>query len=433
VSLFGHGVLTFHVEGIFRTPPGWNLFVTGSPNRFKDAIAPLAGVIETDWSPFTFTMNWRFTRPGQTIRFEAMEPFCFLFPVQRATLEAVEPRFEALNADAATMKRFQAWSEARTAFVQRMQVDPPSASSDRWQKHYYRGVDAAGAKLIQDHRAKLRLSRFDRSAAPEVPEPPPDDQTLSSAAEAVPAVGQLAAELEALRAALAQRDWLLDALERQRDLSPPLAKIERRGGLTAEEFLERYYAVNRPVILSGEIDAWPAFSRWTADYLEERLGDRIDGGADMSAATLGPEDLGSLERFLDSGTQSPHGTMWAGPAGAATPLHCALSNQLVVQVIGRSKVKLVPAGESGKLHDERELDPIVDLDDPTLSPRRYPRLGRLRLYDIELAAGEILFAPFGWWRQAKLVDFAVTITYENFRWPNDAASSHPKRTSQSNS
>src|SRR5665213_3913107 len=43
VSLFGQGIVTFHVEGILRTPPGWNLWVGGSPNRGKDAIAPWPG------------------------------------------------------------------------------------------------------------------------------------------------------------------------------------------------------------------------------------------------------------------------------------------------------------------------------------------------------------------------------------------------------
>ena len=57
VALFGQGVLTFHVEGIFRTPESWNLWVSGPPNQGKDGIAPLTGVIETDWSPYTFTMN----------------------------------------------------------------------------------------------------------------------------------------------------------------------------------------------------------------------------------------------------------------------------------------------------------------------------------------------------------------------------------------
>ena len=32
VSIFGYGVLTFHIEAVFRTPPGWNLWIGGSPN-----------------------------------------------------------------------------------------------------------------------------------------------------------------------------------------------------------------------------------------------------------------------------------------------------------------------------------------------------------------------------------------------------------------
>jgi hypothetical protein len=62
---FGCGVLTFRVSYLFRTPPGVNLWVKGPPNQPQDGIAPLEGIIETDWSPSTFTMNWKFTRPGR--------------------------------------------------------------------------------------------------------------------------------------------------------------------------------------------------------------------------------------------------------------------------------------------------------------------------------------------------------------------------------
>jgi len=60
LSHFGHGVLTFNVNGLFRAEPGYDLIVTGPFNQPKDAIQPLTGVVETDWSPFAFTMNWKF-------------------------------------------------------------------------------------------------------------------------------------------------------------------------------------------------------------------------------------------------------------------------------------------------------------------------------------------------------------------------------------
>src|SRR5947207_8836618 len=56
-SHFGSGVLTLSGNGLFHTEPGYDLLATGPFNSPKDAIQPLTGIIETDWSPFTFTMN----------------------------------------------------------------------------------------------------------------------------------------------------------------------------------------------------------------------------------------------------------------------------------------------------------------------------------------------------------------------------------------
>jgi len=73
-SHFSHGVVTFHLDYVFRTDPGWDLIGTGSFNRPKDGIYPLTGVMEADWLPYPFTMNWQMLRPGR-VRFEKNEPF----------------------------------------------------------------------------------------------------------------------------------------------------------------------------------------------------------------------------------------------------------------------------------------------------------------------------------------------------------------------
>ena len=44
---FGYGILTFRVNCVFRTEPGYDLFVQGPVNRPKDGIAALSGIIET--------------------------------------------------------------------------------------------------------------------------------------------------------------------------------------------------------------------------------------------------------------------------------------------------------------------------------------------------------------------------------------------------
>ncbi len=160
VSIFGQGVLTFHIQGLFRTEPGWNLWIGGSPNHLKDGIQSLTGIVETDWSPFTFTMNWRFTRPGVWVRFDANEPICFFYPVQRGILNEIIPRFLAIETDPATAQGFKDWSDARSSFQSKVAQAPPSAGTDKWQKHYYRGVDVNERPGTSDHQAKLRLKDF---------------------------------------------------------------------------------------------------------------------------------------------------------------------------------------------------------------------------------------------------------------------------------
>ena len=160
VGLFGYGVLTFHTYGLFRTSPGWNLWVSGPPNAPKDAIAPLSGVIETDWSPFSFTMNWKFTRPHTPVRFERGEPICFLFPVQRQLLQGIEPTIQPIASNPELGEQYDLWSQSRDAF-QAQQKTAPSTGSGAWQKHYMHGTDMRGT-AAEGHLSKLRLKEFRR-------------------------------------------------------------------------------------------------------------------------------------------------------------------------------------------------------------------------------------------------------------------------------
>ena len=105
-----------HTQGIFRTPPGWNLLVTGPINAAKDGIAPLTGIIETDWAPMTFTMNWRLTRPGQWVRFDAGEAIAHLMPVQRGMIGQWEPELVPMRENPDLLDQFTRWSASRDAF-----------------------------------------------------------------------------------------------------------------------------------------------------------------------------------------------------------------------------------------------------------------------------------------------------------------------------
>lgn len=343
VSLFGQGTITFHVEGIFETPPGWNLWVGGSPNDAKDGIAPLGGVIETDWSPYTFTMNWRFTRANHWIRFEKDEPFCFFFPVERALFDRIEPRIRPLDDAPALRDAFLDWSRSRNDFQKWVETARPTAPADRWQKLYYRGLKPDGEPGAADHLAKLRIPQFLGQDGRPL-EIPPSPARCPVAAEPAPAPvdpdprletldrmldllrdADLSRNLETLRdiqrgaasaapaqlpdaagKALRHRQWILDITERQRTLIGTPGQIEETGPLTGEAFLERFYAASRPVVMRGAIGEWPALDKWTPDYLKQRVGTteiEVQGGrngaADFELHKDNHKRTMAFDRFID--------------------------------------------------------------------------------------------------------------------------------------
>jgi len=335
VSLFGQGTVTFHVQGLFRTPPGWNLWVSGPPNAAKDGIHALTGVIETDWSPFTFTMNWRFTRPGCTVRFRKGEPIAFFFPIQRGAIEAFVPRFADIERAPELKQGFEAWSQSRDAFHRLMAEAPPPAPSDRWQKHYYRGVDVHGQAHVKDHRSKLRLrdfaerpERMPRPAdAPTPAEPPAGPPARAGGGCPMHAAGgdteravlearlrQAEAAVEEARQALRKREWMLETLEKHRALSPANNAIDYCESITPEEFFEQHYALNRPLVIGGAMKRWPALKRWTPEYLKRKVGGAVveyQGGRTANARFEMEKErhrrAGPFDAFIDQISQPDAG------------------------------------------------------------------------------------------------------------------------------
>jgi len=154
-SHFGHGILTLHTEHLFRTSPGWALWVRGSPNAAKRNLVPLDGLVETDWLDFPFTMNWRFTRPC-TVSFEKGEPYCFVTLVPHALLDAVQPVVRPIEAAPELRAAYEARARSRNDFNAGLKRHDPDTVAQGWQRDYVRGEDAAGRRA-DFHLTKRRL------------------------------------------------------------------------------------------------------------------------------------------------------------------------------------------------------------------------------------------------------------------------------------
>ena len=153
ISHFGSGVLTFHPGYLFRTDPGVNLWASGPVNSPKDGITPLTGVIETDWAPYSFTMNWIFTRRGEWVEFEQGEPFCFFYPVPRGMVEETEPEIRELSEDLDTKIQHEEWVSSRAGFLRDLNLAGTEANKQKWQKNYSQGCDVKGDS-IERHQKK---------------------------------------------------------------------------------------------------------------------------------------------------------------------------------------------------------------------------------------------------------------------------------------
>jgi len=160
-SHFGHGIVTFSIPYLFRTPTGVNLWVKGPANWIKDGVQPLEGIVETDWSDATFTMNWKVTRKNFTIRFERDEPICMIVPVERGLAENLEPIRQPLHTDQKQFARYEQWRESRREFNEALQRQDPAVVERGWQRDYMLGISPDG-QTFADHQTKLRIRPFQK-------------------------------------------------------------------------------------------------------------------------------------------------------------------------------------------------------------------------------------------------------------------------------
>ena len=156
ISHFGEAVLTWPLPWLFQTEPGWNLIITGPPNRPKNGVAPLTGLIETDWATASFTYNVVLTQPNLIVRWEAGEPIAMLIPQRRNELEAFDVIEQPVSLSPELAAGNVAFAASRTAFNAEL-VKPGTPQFEAgWQKDYFRGRHADGTKATQ-HQTNRKL------------------------------------------------------------------------------------------------------------------------------------------------------------------------------------------------------------------------------------------------------------------------------------
>lgn len=152
-SHFGHDTFTFTLPFLVKTPPGYSLWIGGAPNHKMKGCQPLTGIYETDWAPYTFTMNWVFTSYNQNVVFTPNDPLVFFFPIKRNDIKEFELVKKPLGEEEEILNHYKKWSEMRNQFN-----NNDSRTPEEWMKHYFRGKYPDGSKCpIHDHTTKIKL------------------------------------------------------------------------------------------------------------------------------------------------------------------------------------------------------------------------------------------------------------------------------------
>ncbi len=266
-----------------------------------------------------------------------------------------------------------------------------------------------------------------------------------------------------LRNRLRKREWMLSVYGELNRMRAGAACVERRARLSRDAFYEQFYFQNRPVIITGMFDAWPARKLWNFDYFRARcglaevevqfgreadsdyeinqpvlkrtmrFGEYVDlvesagvtndfymtaNNASRNRTALATlwADAPAIGEYLDP-APTDAGYFWFGPAGTRTPFHHDLTNNLMAQVIGRKRVLLVPFTDTAHMYNH--LHCYSQLDGGAIDVERFPSFEHARVIECTIEPGELLFLPVGWWHYVEALDVSATMTYTNFIERND--------------
>lgn len=514
---FGAGIITWNTPYLFRTrPPGSRLLVSGPANQFKDNLHPLTAILETDWMTMSFTMNWKVMRPGQPVRFEAGEPLFQAIPLSTnlcADIERAKVAYKRLSDDPELTRAYGEWDESRKGFMQRSKAG--QVAPDAWQKDYFYGRDAMGNTAFPSHMNKLKPPDVVYGGTTVAPASSSDVRRISrdtskkqgenvathtsvtnewrrwiaenlmlgasresilqtmiasglATESAATEIDQALASpyvwgVERLRNRLKKRDWLLGVYRKLSRLDSKNRVIPRRHKITRDEFIDHHYCTNRPVIITGMMEDWPALSKWSLEYFDKTFGDRMvevqigrersknfeqerekfrrkmrfsDYIAQVRAAGTTnnfyitannnsankealPElwnDIVTIAEYLDN--RSPaNGFFWFGPAGTITPFHHDLTNNMMAQVMGRKRVLIAPSWDMPLMRNLRDV--YCEVDGRTMHHNPDASPGEPQILECCLAPGEILFLPIGSLHFVEALDVSATVSFTNFAFDDN--------------
>lgn len=231
-------------------------------------------------------------------------------------------------------------------------------------------------------------------------------------------------------------------------------KVDARD-LPYEEFLKKYVATNKPVVIQNAVPGWSALRNWTPEYFRDNFGDQVvevtygvkqkmaDVMDGVIASTskkpgpylhkviihhhmpqllpaLAPENVYAFPgRFcsplMPKRFHRPDGylKLLIGGVGGKFPLmHFDSDNAhaLITEISGDKEFVLFAPEDSPYVYphaDSPSTSQINDLDHVDLA--RFPEFPKATQYRTIIQPNETIFVPSRWWHSARVVTTSVSV------------------------
>jgi Cupin-like domain len=220
--------------------------------------------------------------------------------------------------------------------------------------------------------------------------------------------------------------------------------IERVEKLTKKEFIEKYYKLQKPVVITNQIEDWPAFTKWDFDFLNEVAGDKVvplydNRKTDHTKKVNEPDFTMTMAEYIailkkgptqlriflfnllkevpimkadmkwpDLGLRLLKGLplVFFGGEGAKVFMHYDIDfpNILHFHFAGEKQCMLVDPAETKYMYRQPYswlCNEDIDFDNPDFE--KFPALKKVKPYLTNLKHGEMLYMPEGWWHYMKYV------------------------------
>lgn len=162
-SHFSVGIVTFSFPFVIKTPPGWGIWVGPPSNEWINNMEGLQGIVETNWLPFTFTMNWKILEENKTIVIPKHFPIAKMVPFPLNLNEKINLVHKDLVDYPDFNKKYKDYSNSRSQFNKHLKEIPNNPDSSTVQGFYKRGTDASKCPYLGFHKLFYKFKDLNKT------------------------------------------------------------------------------------------------------------------------------------------------------------------------------------------------------------------------------------------------------------------------------